>query len=106
AEEVVVNGHVSQLPRERLVSVLHREVCADLKKVIAEEVVVNGHVSQLPRERLMSVLHREVCADLKKVRNGVKDCSEMQLHYEAQKETELKIAQKCSSIMRLRRKRS
>ncbi|GKF21644.1 hypothetical protein Tco_0070282, partial [Tanacetum coccineum] len=33
AEEGVVNGNVSQLPRERLVSVLHREVGADLKKV-------------------------------------------------------------------------
>ncbi|GKB23748.1 hypothetical protein Tco_0863149 [Tanacetum coccineum] len=42
-EEGVVNGHVSQLPRECLVSVLHREVGADLRKVSEYHKMLRDH---------------------------------------------------------------
>ncbi|GKD48382.1 hypothetical protein Tco_1277358 [Tanacetum coccineum] len=86
--------------------------------LVGEEGVVNRHVSQLPRERLVSVLRFGVLlAELR----DLGDCGDgdvtlgllERLHLDnvekairlrlMMKETELKIAEKCSSNRRLKR---
>nr|GEU62689.1 hypothetical protein [Tanacetum cinerariifolium] len=110
AEEGVVNGHVSQLPRERLVSMLHREVGANLRKVSEYHRMSRDHWRSVRRLGVLIAELRDLgdCGDgdvtlglLERLRlDNVEKDVRLRL---MMKETELKIAEKCSSIRRLRR---
>ncbi|GJZ65782.1 hypothetical protein Tco_0622478 [Tanacetum coccineum] len=110
AEEGVVNGHVSQLPRERLVSVLHREVGADIKKVSEYRRMSHDHWRSVRRLGVSIAGLRDLgdygdgdvtLGLLERLRlDNVEKAVRLRL---MMKETELKIAEKCSSIKRLGR---
>ncbi|GJY08241.1 hypothetical protein Tco_0375295 [Tanacetum coccineum] len=112
-EEGVVNEHVSQFPREHLVSVLHREVGAYLRKVSEYHRMLRDHWRSVRRLGVSIAELRDLgdCGDgdvtlglLERLRlDNVKKDVRLRL---MMKETELKIDEKCSSIRRLKRNRA